>query len=343
MKPVAILTPTLRRPDSLEAALRSAFALHRLAELTDEIVVVDNDPEASAAAVVERLRAVSPVPLTYVHARKPGVSTARNAGLAGVRAPHVAFLDDDEIASPEWLDRLYEGHLRFGADVTFGATRGVAAGAKPSERAYLDRFFSRTRPEPSGPIPDTHDLGCGNSIMRRATALSGPGPFETAADDAGGEDDRLFARIRAAGGGFAYVADAWLDEVAPPHRARAGYVVARAFAFGQGPTRGRLRRDPPDRLGAFGWMAVGVAQAALFGPAALVLRALGRPLWLPLAVRAAEGLGKASPWKEMNFYGAAMLAAASRPARRPPWNPLRGLGRPSAHATATSITQVKSL
>ncbi len=336
MKPVAILTPTLRRPESLEAALRSAFALHRLEELVEEIVVVDNDPEASADATVERLRADCPVPLVYVHARKPGVSTARNAGLARVRSDHVAFLDDDEIAAPEWLDRLYEGHLRFGADVTFGATRGVALGAKASERPYLDRFFSRLRPEPSGPIPDTHGLGCGNSLMRRATALNGPGPFETAADSAGGEDDRLFDRVRAQGGGFAYVANAWLDEMAPAKRATARYVIARGFAFGQGPTRSRLRRDPPDRLGALGWMAVGAAQALLYGPAALVLRAFGRPAWLPLAVKAAGGLGKASPWKEMNFYGAAMLAPAAAPRGA-------GRGRPRAAATAVSITQVKSL
>ena len=336
MKPVAILTPTLRRPESLEAAIRSAFALHRLEELVDEIVIVDNDPEGSAAAAVERLRSDSPVPIAYVHARKPGVATARNAGLARVHAPHVAFLDDDEIAEPAWLDRLYEGHMRFGADVTFGATRGVAAGAAPSERPYLDQFFSRLRPEPTGPIPDTHGLGCGNSIMRRATALPGDAPFETAADDAGGEDDRLFARIRGEGGGFAYVADAWLDEMAPPKRARAGYVIARGFAFGQGPTRSRLRRDPPDRLGALGWMAVGVAQALVYGPPALVMKALGRPAWLPLAVKAAGGLGKASPWKTMNFYGAAMLDAP-KPARR------ARRGAPNAAAAVTSITQVRSL
>ena len=336
MKPVVILTPTLRRPESLEASLRSAFALHRLGELVEEIVVVDNDPEGSACVLVERLRGECPTPLVYVHARKPGVSTARNAGLARVRAPHVAFLDDDELAQPEWLDRLYEGHLRYGADVTFGATRGVALGAKPSERPYLDRFFSRVRPEPSGPIPDTHGLGCGNSIMRRDTALAGPGPFETAADDAGGEDDRLFARVKALGGRFAYVADAWLDEMAPAKRARAGYVVARAFAFGQGPTRACLRRDPPDRLGALGWMAVGVGQALVYAPAALVLRGLGRPLWLELAVRAAGGLGKASPWKEMNFYGSAMLEPSPAPG-------VRRWGRPRAAAIATSMTQVKSL
>ena len=334
MKPVAIMTPTLRRPESLEAALRSAFALHRLEELVDEIVVVDNDPEGSAAALVDRLGRESPVSVSYIHARKPGVATARNAGLARIRAPHVAFLDDDEVADPAWLDRLYEGHLRFGAEVTFGATRGVALGADPRERAYLDRFFSRLRAEPTGPIPDTDGLGCGNSMVRRLPVLAGPEPFETEADEVGGEDDRLYARVRRAGGGFAYVADAWLDEMVPPKRANARYVLVRAFVFGQGPTRARLRLQPPDRLGALGWMCVGVGQALCYGPAALLLRLLGRPGWLALAAKAAGGLGKASPGRMVAFYGAAMLAP--EPARKP-------RGRPSPAATATSVTQVNSL
>ena len=123
--------------------------------------------------------------------------------------------------------------------------------------------------------------------------------------------------------------------MAPAKRARAGYVLGRSFAFGQGPTRACLRRDPPDRLGAAGWMAVGALQAALYGAPALVLRALARPAWLPMAVKAMGGLGKVSPWKTMNFYGAAMLAPAPASPRR--------RGRPSPTAIATSSTQVNSL
>lgn len=331
MKPVAILVPTLRRPERLEAALRSVAALHRLDALVEQVVVVDNDPDGSAREGVERLRAELDLPLLYVHERTPGVATARNAGLRHVRAPHVAFLDDDEVAHPEWLERLHAGHERFGADVTFGAIQGTAVDARPSERPYLDRFFSRTRPEPTGPVPDAEGMGCGNSLMRRATALPGPAPFEPAADLAGGEDDRLFQGLARRGGRFAWVADAWVDEAPVASRATAAYVLSRGFARGQGPTRIRLRQDPPDLVGALGWMAVGAAQFVLFGAPALVLRLLGRPAWLGLAVRAAGGLGKTAPWKEMNFYGAALLSA---PVRR---------GRPSAAAMATSITQLKSL
>ena len=86
MADVAIIVPTLRRPDSLERALRSLFAQTRVDDRVSEIVVVDKDPLGSAAGGVEALRRLAPWPLVYVHAPRPGVATARNAGLDEQRA-----------------------------------------------------------------------------------------------------------------------------------------------------------------------------------------------------------------------------------------------------------------
>ena len=76
MGDVAVIVPTLRRPESLERALCSLFQQTGVGDRLESVVVVDNDPAASAATVVESLRAVSPWPLTYVHAPHPGVATA---------------------------------------------------------------------------------------------------------------------------------------------------------------------------------------------------------------------------------------------------------------------------
>ncbi|HRJ65000.1 MAG TPA: glycosyltransferase, partial [Brevundimonas sp.] len=91
MADVAVIVPTLRRPESLERALRSLFTQTGVADRVSAIVVVDNDPVGSAAATVEALLPRSPWPLTYVHAPRPGVATARNAGLAATDAPLIAF------------------------------------------------------------------------------------------------------------------------------------------------------------------------------------------------------------------------------------------------------------
>ena len=146
-------------------------------------------------------------------------------------------------------------------------------------------------------------------MMRRATALAGEAPFDPAANETGGEDDRLFQTLHAQGRRFAWAAEAGVDETAPPERSTLAYAVRRNFAYGQGPTKQRLRaRDP---LGAAGWMAVGAAQAAGHGAAALALRALGHPAWRRRTVAAAAGFGKMLPRAEIGFYGLAAMRRGS--------------------------------
>jgi succinoglycan biosynthesis protein ExoM len=71
MRPVAVIIPTLRRPESLARAVASVQRQLRADELIREIVVVDNAPEGSAAPVVELARAASPVAMVYAHAPRP--------------------------------------------------------------------------------------------------------------------------------------------------------------------------------------------------------------------------------------------------------------------------------
>lgn len=307
---VAVVIPTLRRPDSLERALRSIFVQTHVADRLREIVVADNDPEGSARARVDHLRAFSPWPLLYRHVPTPGVATARNAALAATEAPLIAFLDDDEAAAPDWLSHLLAAHEASGADVTFGPIRGRAEGAPAWLTPYLERFFGREGPRASGLID--HAYGCGASLMTRATALPGPAPFDISADQSGGEDDVLFAALAARGGRFGWAADAWVEEFAPPHRATLRYALTRAFAYGQSPSQTAAQQK--DWPAVARWMIVGAGQAAVFGTAALVMTLIGhsrRAFWMDRAVR---GLGKVAwmPGLEPQFYGAGELKRLER-------------------------------
>ena len=309
MRDVAVIIPTLRRPDSLERALRSVFAqtgsLHRVVA----IVIADNDPQGSAAALIERLRAEAPVPLTYAHAPVPGVATARNIGLSATDAPLIAFLDDDEAASPGWLAALLDAQSRTGADVVFGPIRGRVPENTGWTNAYLERFFGRDGPRETGLTDVIH--GCGNSLMVRAIALPGDAPFDVAMNETGGEDDRLFTALSARGGRFGWAADAWVDEFAPPHRATLNYALTRAFAYGQSPTQ--MAADRRDWPGVIKWMLVGLAQTVVWGALSLASALLRRPDRAQTYDRCARGFGKVFWTKgfEPKLYGAAMLKRAS--------------------------------
>jgi glycosyltransferase involved in cell wall biosynthesis len=308
---VSVLIPTLGRPESLARALRSVFAQDRL-DLIGEIVVVDNAPDASARETVEALRSASPVALIYLHAEPPGVATARNVGLGAITAPYVAFLDDDEEATPGWIGALEAMHSATGADVTFGPVQGSAAEAAPWKRPYLERFFSRRGPQASGLTDQV--FGCGNSMMTRARALKGPAPFSAAADHTGGEDDRLFAALRREGARFAWAADAVVVEHAPPNRMRAAYALARAVSYGQSPTQLSLARG--DVLRAAGWVLIGAGQALVFGLGAIARLLMGDARWLDFADRAARGVGKTLWFAHFDFYGRAAALNAGAPRTR---------------------------
>lgn len=309
---VAIIIPTLRRPDSLERAVRSALAQTGVAERLREIVVVDNDPQASARDTTARLAAEASVPVIWRHAPRPGVATARNEGLAATTAPLIAFLDDDEAALPGWLAALIEAQAQTGADAVFGPIRGRVPDGTGWTRPYLERFFGREGPDQTQLIEIPH--GCGNSLLVRATALPGAAPFNAAADQSGGEDDALFAALAARGGRFGWAADAWVDEFAPPHRATLRYALTRAFAYGQGPSQtAAAARDWPT---VARWMAVGAAQAVVWGAAALGLTLIGSPRRAELLDRSTRGLGKLFWMKgfEPHFYGERELARLERQA-----------------------------
>ena len=306
MGDVAVLIPTMRRPESLARALRSVFAQTGVANRLIEIVVIDNDPTGSAAGVVAGLVAESPCPLVYHHEPRPGVATARNAGLGRTAAPLIAFLDDDEAAEADWLARLIAAREALGTDVVFGPIQGRVPEGTGWAAAYLERFFGREGPVGTQVID--HAYGCGNSLMLRDTALPGATPFDPAADRSGGEDDALFQALEARGGTFGWAADAWVDEFAPPHRATMRYALARAFAYGQSPSQLAARDRKP--VAVVRWMLIGAAQTVVWSAASIALSAIGSPRRAQMMDRTARGLGKVLWFKgfEPQFYGARELA-----------------------------------
>ena len=310
---VSLVIPTQRRPVGLAVAARSTFRQTGVDFGRLELVIVDNDQVPSAEPLAIVLAAEAPFPVSYVHEPAAGVANARNAAMAQASGALIAFLDDDEEASPGWLAALLEIQARFDADVVFGPVRGRAPPSVRDHRGYLEHFFSRTGPAESGIIPGYY--GCGDSLVRTAALPDRDRPFHLRSNQIGGEDDQLFGAMQRAGARFAWAAEALVHEDPVPERLTLDYALVRAFAYGQGPTYGCATASPPDRLGVARWMVVGAGQAMAFGALAAVkwlTRAPDRAFTLD---QAARGLGKVlwgGPFKR-GFYGqsAPPLAGAS--------------------------------
>lgn len=73
-----------------------------------EIVVVDNASSDRTREVAEAR--LSHPHLKYIYEPTLGLSTARNTGAKSSNAPILAYLDDDAVASPQWLSVLLEAY-----------------------------------------------------------------------------------------------------------------------------------------------------------------------------------------------------------------------------------------
>ena len=78
-------------------------------DFTDfEIIVVDNASTDGTRQVVET-RLPNPK-LRYIYEPVTGLSVARNTGAKNSQSPIIAYLDDDAIATPQWLRVLYSAY-----------------------------------------------------------------------------------------------------------------------------------------------------------------------------------------------------------------------------------------
>lgn len=73
-----------------------------------EVIVVDNASTDDTAQVVAAHS--SHTRLRYVYEPTTGLSIARNTGANAARSEIIAYLDDDAIASPQWLSTLYQAY-----------------------------------------------------------------------------------------------------------------------------------------------------------------------------------------------------------------------------------------
>src|SRR5688500_8469550 len=93
---VSIVIPTFRREFLLPRLLKRCVGQVGLASEALEILVIDNTPEATALPIAKPIIAASPVRIRYVHEPRPGISHARNRGVAEAKGDLIAFIDDDE-------------------------------------------------------------------------------------------------------------------------------------------------------------------------------------------------------------------------------------------------------
>lgn len=209
--PAPALTATVaicthERPDDLARALAAVTALR---DRGGGVLVVDNAPTSdSTRNVVAGFAGVRHV----VEPRK-GLDNARNRALAEATTDIVAFIDDDAVADPCWLDALVAG-FRPGVGCVTGLTIPFELeNAAQEEFEAMAGFSKRGLDRREFWSPPVHPLAVGaagagaNMAIRRSIAQK-IGPFDPALDAGtrtqSGGDHEYFTRILRSGAGIVY-------------------------------------------------------------------------------------------------------------------------------------------
>jgi glycosyltransferase involved in cell wall biosynthesis len=127
------------------------------------IVVIDHNP-----ALLERVRAAGTDLLVTENVEQRGLSGARNSGLRVASAAIVAFMDDDAMAEPDWLERLvaaYDDPAVGGAGGTISPIWDTARPSWwPTEFDWVIGCTYRGMPEKRAVVRNM--IGCNMSFRR---------------------------------------------------------------------------------------------------------------------------------------------------------------------------------
>jgi cellulose synthase/poly-beta-1,6-N-acetylglucosamine synthase-like glycosyltransferase len=99
---VSVVVPTYQRANRLASCLEG---LHSQTRPADEVLVVVQGVDEASANLVSKLAGNWPE-LRYVRVAQPGVVAALNSGLAAACGAIVALVDDDAVATADWLERI---------------------------------------------------------------------------------------------------------------------------------------------------------------------------------------------------------------------------------------------
>lgn len=228
-----VCIPSFRRPKHLRLTLESVVAQRTGRRFA--VVVVENDASRceSAPVAAEFLASGRLTGICIVEPRQ-GNCQAINAAFETALetfpdAQNFLMIDDDEVASPDWLEHMVRAAETSGADIIGGP---VWPNFDDKQKGGLKRHpaFAPAY-DVGGPVPVIY--GCGNCLIRRAVFERLPQPaFDLRFNFLGGGDCDFFVRSRRAGLRFFWVTEAVIMETVPESRTNLGWIVRRGLRIG---------------------------------------------------------------------------------------------------------------
>lgn len=192
-----------------------------------EVIVVDNDAKGSASKVCANISPDFKWSLKYNIEPQRGISYVRNKAIACVTkdTEFVAFIDDDEVPDPFWLDQLLSVQQSYNVDVVSGPVLPYFVDEVPVW-VVKGKFFEWGR------YPTGHPLKVAfmNNVIVRSEIFT---KVDQAFDDrfalTGGEDSHFFMRVYRMGYKMVWADEALVYEWIPKSRTNMKWILLRGY------------------------------------------------------------------------------------------------------------------
>ena len=230
---IIVVIPTFKRPEHIITTLNSVLGQKTNRKFA--IVVMDNHAEGGeGAAVSTKLLNSHAVPATVILAHRRGNCAAYNAGFhIGLEhfpsAKWIQIIDDDEIARPDWLEKMAELAEQTDADCTGAPQHPIFP--EGTSRKWIGHAVFRPPYETSGPVPILYSSG---NVMIKTELLRTHGHpwLDERFNFLGGGDSDFYSRTKANGATFAWQSDGGVDETTPARRTELSWLNSRSLRNG---------------------------------------------------------------------------------------------------------------
>jgi len=243
-----VVIPTYNRANLLSVTLGSLLSVAPPSDLQVQITVVDNNSSDNTAEVAKRF------PVQYVFEKRAGRSSALNAGIAAGQGELVAMIDDDELISDTWYQKIADCFREPGLDFIGGPYHPKFEVPPPkwlssNLRGVVGWMDFGDQPRQYG--PDFRGLLLGGNVVIKRELLERVGPYNTSIGRTGnrlmiGEDDEMYERLLRVGARGMYFPDLIVQHWIPKTRLSKSYL--RHWKFWAGVSEGILDLQNAERV-----------------------------------------------------------------------------------------------
>ena len=244
------------------------------------VLLVDSGSTGAVPGQLCRLAAAHPG-VRLIRLAQPGLSVARNTGARAAGTAYIAYIDDDAIPAPDWVERILSGLAVADPPAMLGG-RILPRWHAPLPHWWPTRLrgvLSLIEAEGQGEVGSAHlPSGLepyGTNLVVHVPTLLALGGFDAGAGRRGGnllsdEEVRLARRLRAAGHAVRYDSRIVVEHQIPAERLTARWLLSRLYW--QGASAALTYRALRQSGAVWQELPRHLAVAALCAPTALVPR-----------------------------------------------------------------------